>query len=75
MEELKRLIYTLACESGGGGEILETLAALGPEQYEALVNLFRAFGVIPLSAAEPPATQSMALPPFQGGAEDGGDGQ
>lgn len=43
MQELQRLISALACESRGGG-ILVTLAALRPEQYSALRDLFRAFG-------------------------------
>lgn len=44
MQELQRLISALARESRGGGGILVTLAALRPEQYSALRDLFRAFG-------------------------------
>ena len=44
MDNLQKLIDTLACKSWGV-DALETLAALSEKQYEALKNLFEAFGV------------------------------
>ena len=43
---LAALLYdTLADESGGGGNTLETLAALGPERYNALSALLHKAGL------------------------------
>lgn len=63
MEELQNLIDTLARKSGGGGvDTLETLAALRPEQYDALVNLLRAFGVLGDNPQSPPSVETAPLP-------------
>ena len=70
MDKLREVINTLARESGGV-KTLETLAALSKEQYEALKNLFEAFGVIQSSVSADGADSSFAKGAFDACGRDG----